>query len=149
MTASAADPTKHVTEPDHSDHRQLTCGHQVKWKGWNPCRLAAILWRSGRFATLVFLRSILIDVAAGVGSGALSWVSATRAGDCRRISGADGETTAVCTRVSMSTRGGPTFSEAIRMTGRATSRLVIVSASGKQDPTTIKSARSAPPTKVK
>src|SRR5450759_1522890 len=107
-------------------------GHQVKWKGWNPCGLlAAILRRSGRFATLVFLRSILIGAAAGVGSGALSWASATRAGACCRISGTDVGTTAVCTRVSMSTRGGPTLTEAIRMTGLATSRWVIVSVSGK------------------
>jgi hypothetical protein len=75
-------------------------GHQVKWKGWNPCGLAAILWRSGRFATFVFLRSILITAAAGVGSGALSWASATRAGACCRIAGTDVGTTAVCTRVT-------------------------------------------------
>src|SRR5450759_4761784 len=106
-------------------------GHQVKWKGWNPCGLAAILWRSGRFATLVFLRSILIGAAAGVGSGALSWAFATRAGACCRISGTDVGTTAVCTRVSMSTRGGPTLSETIRMTSLATSLWLIVSVSGK------------------
>jgi hypothetical protein len=29
----------------------LVSGHQVKWKGWNPCGLAAILRRPGRFAT--------------------------------------------------------------------------------------------------
>jgi hypothetical protein len=109
----------------------LVSGHQVKWKGWNLCGLAAILWRSGRFATPVLLRSILIVAAAGVGSGALSWASATRAGACCRISGTDVGTTAVCTRVSMSTRGGPALTEAIRMTGLATSRWVIVSVSGK------------------
>ena len=123
-------------------------GYQVKWKGWKPCGLAAILWRSTRFATLVFLRSILTG-DAGVESGALIWASATRAGACCRISGTDVGTTAVCTRVSMSTRGGPVLSETIRMTGLATSRWVIVSVSGKQDDTTIKSARSAPPTKMK
>ena len=44
-------------------------GHHVRWKGWNACRLAAILWRSGRFATLVFLRSIVTG-AASVGGDA-------------------------------------------------------------------------------
>jgi hypothetical protein len=68
---------------------------------------------------------------SSVGGGALSWASATRVGACCRISGTDVGTTAVGARVSMSTRGGPTLSEAIRMTGLATSRWVIVSVSGK------------------
>ena len=127
----------------------VVSGHQVRWKGWNPCGLAAILWPSGRFATVVFLRSIFIAAAAGVGGGALTWASATRADACCRISGTDVGMTAVCTRVSMSTRGGPILSETIRMTGLATSLWVIVSVSGKQDDTTVKSARSAPPTKMK
>jgi len=105
-------------------------GYQVKWKGWKPCGLAAILWRSTRFATLVFLRSILTG-DAGVESGALIWASATRAGACCRISGTDAGTTAICTRVSISTRGGPTLSDAIRMTGLAASGRVIVSVSGR------------------
>ena len=44
-------------------------GHHVRWKGWNACRLAAILWRSGRFATLVFLRSVVTG-AASIGGDA-------------------------------------------------------------------------------
>jgi len=105
-------------------------GYQVKWKGWKPCGLAAILWRSTRFATLVFLRSILTG-AAGVESGTLIWASATRAGACCGISGTDAGTTAICRRVSISTRGGPTLSDAIRMTGLAASGRVIVSVSGR------------------
>ena len=123
-------------------------GHQVKRKGWKPCGLAAIFCRSGRFVTLVFFTSILI-CAAGVGRGALSWAATSRVGACCSMSGTDEGSTAACTWVSMSTRGGPTRSERIRMTGLATSLWSIASVSGKQDDTTIKSARSAPPTKVK
>jgi len=136
--------------------------YQVNRKGWNPWRkgwspwgLAAILWRSGRFAILVFLRSILAGNTR-VGSGALSWACATRAGACGRISapcggtsGTDAGTTAICTRVSISTRGGPTLSDAIRMTGRAASGRVIVSGSARREDRPIKSARSAPPTNMK
>jgi hypothetical protein len=106
-------------------------GYQVKRKGWNPWGLAAILWRSGRLATHVFLCWILVGAAAGVGSGTLSGASATSAGACCGTSGTDAETTGVCTRVSNSTRGGPTLSEAIRTNGLATSPWVIVSVSGK------------------
>jgi hypothetical protein len=45
--------------------------HQAKRKGWNPCGLAAILWRSDRFTILVFFTTILVG-AAGVGRGALA-----------------------------------------------------------------------------
>jgi hypothetical protein len=123
-------------------------GHQVKRKSWNPCGLAAILWRSDRFAILVFFASILVG-AADVEGGALSWAAAWRAGGCCGMSGTDVGTAAACTRVSMSTRGGPTLSERIRMIGLATSLWSVVSGSGKWDDTTNRSARSAPPTKVK
>src|ERR1035437_10443657 len=85
----------------------------------------------GPLCDLCLLALDLITAAGGVGSGALSWASATRAGACCRIAGTDVGTIAGCTRVSMSTRGGPTLTEAIRMTGLATSRWVIVSVSGK------------------
>src|ERR1019366_540975 len=63
-------------------------GHQVKRKSWNPCGLAAILWRSDRFAILVFFASILVG-AADVEGGALSWAAAWRASGCCGMSGTD------------------------------------------------------------
>jgi hypothetical protein len=122
--------------------------HQVERKSWNPCGLAAILWRSDRFAILVFFASILVG-AADVEGGALSWAAAWRAGGCCGMSGTDVGTATPCTRVSMSRRGGPTLSERIRMIGLVTSLWSVVSGSVKWDDTTNSSARSAPPTKVK
>jgi len=52
-------------------------------------------------------------------------------------------------RVSISTRGGPTLSEAIRMTGLAASLRLTVSVSGKKPDTTNRSASNAPPATVK
>jgi len=63
------------------------------------------------------LCATLVGAEAGVGSGGLSWASATLAGACCETSGTDAQTTGVCTRVSNSTRGGPTQSEAIRTNG--------------------------------
>jgi hypothetical protein len=124
-------------------------GYQVKWKGWKPCGLAAILWRSTRFATLVLLCSILTG-AAGVGSGAL------KLGFCdarRRLlqnfRDGCGNDSDLYTGIDIHPRVDPLLSDAIRMTGLAASGRAIVSVSGRQDDTTIKSARSAPPTKVK